>query len=333
MPPWNISPEAAALHADALVWDNHVCMPIRPDDAFLPQLARCKQAGIDVVTLNVMFDAIAWPDGIHVLAFFRNWILDRPDDYVLARSVDDIARARADDKLAVAFDIEGMTALGEQPSMVRLYYDLGVRWMLVAYNKNNAAGGGCQDDDPGLTSFGRQVLDEMARVGMVVCCSHTGERTTMEVFEHASNPVLLSHSNPSALQAHPRNVSDRVMRACAATVGVVGITGFGYFLQHQDTSPDNFVRHVDYAVELIGPEHVGLGLDYVFDEQELKDFLDNHRDLYPESAGYTGFPEMVAPEQLPAITEALLRRGYPEPAIRGILGENLLRVCGQVWRG
>ena len=332
MPSWNVSPEAAALHADALVWDNHACMPIRPDGAFLPQLARCKQAGLDVVTLNVMFDAIAWPDGLHVLAFFRDWILNRPDDYALAGSVDDILRAQAEGKLAVAFDIEGMKALGGQVSMVRTYYDLGVRWMLVAYNKNNEAGGGCQDDDHGLTSFGRAVLDAMARVGMIVCCSHTGERTAMDVFEHAANPVILSHSNPAVLQPHPRNVSDRVMRACAETGGVVGMCGFGYFLQNQDTSPENFVRHVDYAVERVGPDHVALGLDYVFDEQELKDFLENHPDLFPRSAGYTGTSPMIAPEQMPAITDALLRLGYPESTIRGILGENLLRVCRQVWK-
>ena len=185
---------------------------------------------------------------------------------------------------------------------------------------------------PDFGRIGREVLEAMARVGMIVCCSHTGERTAMDVFEHAANPVILSHSNPAALQPHPRNVSDRVMRACAETGGVVGITGFGYFLQHQDTSPDNFVRHVEYAVECVGPDHVALGLDYVFDEQELNDFLENHPDLYPQSAGYTGSSEMIAPEQMPAITDALLRHGYPESTIRGILGENLLRVCRQVWK-
>ena len=71
--------------------------------------------------------------------------------------------------------------------MVELYRDLGVRWMLIAYNQNNSLGGGCQDDDQGLTDFGRRVLDEMARVGMVTCCSHTGFRTTMEVMERSVN--------------------------------------------------------------------------------------------------------------------------------------------------
>lgn len=329
---WNITPEAARLHEAALVWDNHACMPFRADDSYLPQLQRCTDAGVNMVSLNVMFDALPVEKGLHTLARFRRWLLDRPEAYLLVDTVADVLRAQAEDKLAVSFDVEGMCALGGDLSMVRLYYDLGVRWMLIAYNLNNDAGGGCQDDDQGLTDFGRAVLDEMARVGMVLCCSHTGERTTMEVFAHTSNPVILSHSNPYALKAHHRNISDAVMKGCAETGGVVGLTGIGYFLIDGDVSTENFVRHIDYTVDLIGPEHVALALDYVFDQAELAEYLENNRDFYPESAGYVGLPGMMTPEQFPEITEALLRRGYPEAAVRGILGENLLRVCRTVWR-
>ncbi len=329
---WNISPEASRLHHSALVWDNHTCLPIRPDDAFLPQLQRFRDAGVNMVSVNAMFDAIPLEQGLHTLACFRRWLLARPDEYVLVDTADDILRAKADGKLAVSFDIEGMRALGGQRDMVQLFYDLGVRWMLIAYNLNNAVGGGCQDDDQGLTDFGRLVLDEMAHVGMVVCCSHTGERTTMDVFAHTQNPVILSHSNPYTLKAHHRNITDAVMKGCAKTGGVVGLTGIGFFLKDEDTSTDNFVRHIDYAVDLIGPTHVALGLDYVFDPFELTEYLEKNRNFFPKSAGYVGLPGLIPPEQMPEITEALLQRGYPEPAICGILGENLLRVCRTVWR-
>jgi membrane dipeptidase len=329
MDSWGISPEAAALHGNALVWDNHTCLPLRPDDRFLPQLQRFRDSGVDMVSVNITFDGIMpWFEGVKVLAFFRNWLLNRPDDYVLVREADDILSAKRSGKLAVAFDIEGMDALDGQASLLPMYYDLGVRWMLIAYNRNNAAGGGCMDDDPGLTAFGREVVDMAAEVGMVICCSHTGQKTCMDVFERTKRPVLLSHSNPKTMVNHPRNVTDDVMKACAATGGVVGLVGYGLFLQHGDTSAENFARHVDYAVNVVGADHVGLGVDYVFDEDELKAFLKNTT-VYPDGAPVS---KMVEPEQMPAITEALLRHGHSDADIRGILGENLLRVARTVWR-
>ena len=326
---WNISLEAASLHHEALVWDNHTCMPLRPDDSFLPQLQRFRDAGVNVASVNVYFDRfIEWHDGVKVLSFMRRWILDRPDDYVLIGSVEDILGAKKNGKLAVHFDIEGMEALDGEASLVKTYYDLGVRWILVAYNRNNRAGGGCMDDDSGLTDFGRRVIEEAARVGMLICCSHTGEQTSMDVFEHSRNPVLLSHSNPKSLCDHPRNVSDSVMKACAETGGLVGITGYGLFLENGDTNPDNIVRHIDYAVNLVGPEHIALGMDYVFDKEELKTFLAD-KEIFPFDASDMA---MTSPEAMPALTEAMVSFGYPEETIRGILGENLLRVARQVWK-
>ena len=180
--------------ADLLLWDNHACMPLRTDASFLPQLKRYRASGVGMVVLNVMFDNIMpWHRGVHVLSAMRTWLLERTDRYCLVNRPEDIALAARDGKLGVAFDIEGMGGLGGQLSMVRTYYDLGVRWMLIAYNRNNEAGGGCMDEDGGLTPFGRRVIREMERVGMGLCCSHTGERTCMEAFEWARNPVMLSH--------------------------------------------------------------------------------------------------------------------------------------------
>lgn len=121
----------------------------------------------------------------------------------------DIEQARREGKLGVFFDIEGGVAIEPDLKLLRAYYDLGVRWMLTAYNQTNRLGSGCQDEhDHGLTDFGRAVIDEMERIGMVVCCTHTGERTALDAIEYSRNPVILSHSNPRAVHDHERNVSD-----------------------------------------------------------------------------------------------------------------------------
>lgn len=324
---------ASRLLAEALVWDNHGCMPLRPDDErFLPQLQRYRAVGVDVAMINIGFGEQGIEEHVRMLAHFRRWLAQRPDEYLLIETVDDIARARATGRLAVGFDIEGANAIADQPSLLGLYYDLGVRWMLMAYNRNNRVGGGCHDDDPGLSVFGREVLDEMARVGMVPCCTHTGHRTTMDVMAYASTPVIFSHSNPRAVHDHPRNVRDEALKACAATGGAVGINGIGPFLGANDNRSETFVRHMDYAVQLIGPEHVTLGLDYVFDSQELDDYVAAMKGTFPPGKGYEAGIRMVAPEQLEEIVEHLLRLGYPDSALRGILGENHLRIARQTWK-
>jgi membrane dipeptidase len=328
-----ISPRTAALLRNSLVWDNHGCMPLRPnDDTFLPDLARYRQAGTDVVSLNVGFDAVPWDNTVRMLAHFRHWVRQHAADYILVDTVADVVRAKAEGKLAISFDIEGGCSLIEQLSMIELYYDLGVRWMLIAYNRNNALGGGCQDDDLGLTPFGRQVLDEMARVGMVVCCSHTGFRTTMDVMQYSTNPVIFSHSNPLGVWQHKRNIRDEVIKACAGTDGVVGINGIGAFLGQNDTRTETVVRHIDYVANLVGSEHVGIGFDYVFDRAELDEYLAKNPHIFPPSEGYGVRQEIVEPEQLPAVADQLLAMGYSDDDLRAILGGNHLRVAQRVWK-
>ncbi|MBI4500484.1 MAG: membrane dipeptidase [Gemmatimonadetes bacterium] len=323
----------ARVMARAVVWDNHGCMPLRADDdTFLPQLRRYRDAGVDVVSLNVGFDAVPWENTLRMLAHFRRWVQQHDAEYVLVQSVADVRRAKRERKLAVTFDVEGGAALTGQLSMVSLYYDLGVRWMLIAYNRNNALGGGCQDEDTGLTAFGWQVLDEMARVGMVTCCTHTGLRTTMDVMAYSRNPVIFSHSNPTGVWQHKRNIPDEAIKACAKTGGVVGINGIGIFLGKNDARSETVVRHVDYVVQLVGAAHAGLGLDYVFDQQEVDDYVAKNPDIFPPEEGYAAGLKMMPPEQLPEVAEGLIKLGYSEHDVRGILGDNFLRVAKQVWK-
>ncbi|OAI42569.1 hypothetical protein AYO41_03990 [Verrucomicrobia bacterium SCGC AG-212-E04] len=310
-------------------------MPLRPDDhSFLPQLQRFKKVGADVISLNVGFGPQSLDDHLRMLASFRSWIEAHAEEYALAGSLADIDRARAEGRMAITFDIEGMAPLDRgDHGLVELFYDLGVRWMLIAYNRSNAAGGGCYDDeDPGLSPHGREILREMKRVGMLVCCSHTGYRTVRDVMDCADNPVLFTHSNPSAVHAHRRNIPDELICACAQTGGVVGINGIGVFLGENDNRPETVVRHIDHVAQLVGPDHVGLSLDFCFDEVELQHFFATMRDTFPDMQSYQGDARMVPPEALTDIVAGLLQRGYREKDLEKILGGNWRRVAAAVWR-
>ena len=323
---------AAELLQGALCCDLHGCMPMRPkDENFLPQLERYRAAGVKVVFLNVGFDVQSIEDHVRLLAHFRGWLRRHSDNYMLITDVSSIEKAASVGKLAVAFDIEGMNAIADQPTLIEFYYDLGVRWMLIAYNRNNLVGGGCQDKDSGLTPYGREVIPEMARVGMMLCCSHTGKRTALEAIDLSPNPVIFSHSNPAAIHQHPRNIDDEVIKACARRGGLVGINGIGRFLGENDNSTATYVRHIDYVAQLVGPEHVGIGLDYVFDTAEADDYHARFPEMYPAHLSGSGY-KLVQPEQIPEVVEALLRRGYSEASIKCILGGNVLRIAKSVWR-
>src|SRR5271165_2544463 len=169
------------LLQSSVVWDNHACLPLRPnDETFLPQLERFRNVGVTIVSLNVGFDVENIEKHVRMIARFRHWIAEHPQDYLLVERVEDIHRAKQSGRLGILFDIEGAKAIDDQLSLIGFYYDLGVRWMLIAYNRPNLVGGGCMEEDGGLTEFGARAVDEMARVGMVTCCSHTGERTALE---------------------------------------------------------------------------------------------------------------------------------------------------------
>jgi membrane dipeptidase len=313
-------------------------MPLRPGDtAFLPQLERARQSGIDVISLNVSMDIMPPHEAFGVLATFRHWIGSHSDHYALADSVSDIEIAKAQGRLAIVFDLEGGNAVADNLGLVEIFYRLGVRWMLFAYNKNNKLGGGCLDEDLGLTDYGRQIIREMERVGMVLCCTHVGHRTARDAIAYSTQPVIFSHSNPSAVYRHARNISDELMLECAATGGVVHINGLGMFLGKDakgrpDNSTETLLRHIDHAVEVIGPEHVGLGLDYVWDIAELEEHVSKNPEKFSPEIRESGTYTQVEPERFPVIADELLKRGYRDFEVQGILGHNMLRVARAVWK-
>jgi len=323
-----VAMRARELLRDSLVWDAHSGFWPRPETD-LENLQHWTQGSVDFLSIDVGFDVVPWTDAVRNLAAYRHWIAQRPDRFLLVERVDDILRARREKKMAIAFDLEGATTLAGQLSMVEMYYRLGVRQLLFAYNLNNEAGGGCHDDDKGLTDFGRAVLAEMNRVGMLVDLSHAGYRTSMELAERSTAPVIFSHANPKAMVAHPRNIVDEQMRACVATGGIVGVNGVGRFLGAADPTAEHLLRAIDMTVQRVGAANVGIGLDYAWDSigftRDTRFWPEEH---YPPGMKF----QFLGPDALPETVEGMLRLGYSEPDIRGILGENFLRVARKVWK-
>src|SRR5262249_44761165 len=155
-----VSEKARRLHEDALVWDNHAGFGPEPSTD-LEILEAWRAAGVDYLSVNVGYDVIGWQDTVKNIGAFLTWLEKHADRFALVRVADDIPAAEQAGKLAIGFDLEGMNALDGEAYMVSLFYRLGVRQMLFAYNLNNLAGGGCHDADQGLTIFGRRMIEEM----------------------------------------------------------------------------------------------------------------------------------------------------------------------------
>lgn len=317
-------------------WEAHTCLPLHPDASFAP-LETYRAAGVTYVCLNVGMDMNPLQQILPVLAAFRARLRTAPDRYRLARCVDDIEQARAAGQLAIGFDLEGALPLLERPEMVALFSELGVRQMHFAYNRNNAVAGGCHDVPQGLTALGRRMVASVNAAGVLMDCAHTERRTTLDIMACSRHPVVFSHANPLALAEHGRNITDEQIRACATTGGVVCISGVSRFLGVAVPGAADIARHVAYVADLVGPEHVGLGLDIGFGQPGLDDNPPAPFDpayWWPASAGYgQGISEMrYAPvETWQALPAALQDVGLSPADIEGVLGDNMARVARQVW--
>jgi membrane dipeptidase len=293
-------------------------------------LRRYLDAGVSYLSVNVGFAPHDIDATMRVLSSWRRQVLLSSEPFALVSTVDDMLAAQQQGRLVVGFDLEDTNPLGGEIGMIQAYYDLGVRSMLMTYNDQNLAGFGCHaPDDTGLTSFGRAVVEEMNRVGMMVDVSHCGYRTSMDALERTASPAIFSHSNMRSVWDHERNIRDDQARACAATGGVIGINGVGIFLGDNDISVQAMARHIDYAVELVGPQHVGIGTDFVFDTDDLNLELENAQ-IFPASYRSRQV-DFFPPERLAPLEAELAGRGYPVADVAAIMGGNFLRVARQVW--
>jgi membrane dipeptidase len=326
-----IRPETEALYRDALVWDMvFVYEPEMDNDIRL--FPRWQAAGVNFISVHPAGDRHNIGEAMRRIARLRHQVLTDPSGrYLLVESVDDILRAKGEGQLAVGIHLEGFRCLERDLNMIEVYYQLGVRFCHPIFNLVNSIGGGSADRiDIGLTRFGIQVIKEMNRVGMLVDGAHAGYRTTMEMMEVSADPMVFTHLGCYAVRPHFRNVRDDQIKACAAQGGMVGITSAGFYLGGLD--PETYFRHIDHVATLVGPEHVGIGLDSMERTDLLQAFIESRPEEWPgREEGMWEPMGFIRPEQLIEVTELMLRHGYRESQVRGILGENWLRVCRAVW--
>jgi membrane dipeptidase len=339
MSDWQVSERAKELHSDAFVAD--MTLPINLVNAPGGDLERMRKlplalhrAGFSFVSFTVAGDDCDTVEAVRKIAHYRKFFLEHSDICVLVDNVTDVVRAKSSGKLAVGFHFQGCDPVGRDLNLVDLFYKLGIRHMLLAYNWRNFVAEGCHElGEGGLSRFGRELITEMNRIGMFVDVAHTGYRATMEAMEFSDRPVIVSHGNVWALNKHPRCYKDDQIKGIARTGGVLGLTGVSVLSGDEEASVDGYVRQIDYVAQLVGPEHVGFGFDYVYDFPALTRYILSKAERFPTGNGYQRTDiRQIETADVPRITDALLNRGYSEHDIRLVLGENWLRLMRTVWK-
>lgn len=264
----------------------------------------------------------------------------------LIRSSADIRRAKAESRTGIILGMQDTEAIGRDLSLVRVLKEMGVRIIQITHNRQCYAGTGCVEPDSGLTAFGRRLIDEMNRLGIVVDVSHCGPRTTLDAIRHSAVPVVATHANPSTISPSVRNKSDEIIVELAARGGVLGIAAWSPIVardkQRRPTLAD-VVACIDHAVRLVGVAHVGIGSDICDDltpTPSAWEAVYGPKGSYPEVSGglgdWYGFDTCMAeglsaPSDFVNLERALLDSGYSVEATRQILGLNFLRVFERSW--
>jgi len=255
------------------------------------------------------------------------------------RRTKDIQTAKETGRTGIILGFQNTSAIEDDLKLLRIFRELGVRIIQLAYMEANLAGQGCLERiDAGLTGFGLEIIEEMNRLGILIDLSHVGYRTTMEAIEASKKPVVFTHANPKSLCDHPRNKTDDAIKALVKKGGVIGATVFPAFLPAGNNSTiKDFVDVVDYLVKMVGIDHLAVGTD--FTEGQPKEFFDwllTGRSMKGPALFKLEHPlknpqGIQGAADFPNVTEALVVRGYAESDIRKILGENMVRLFRDVW--
>ena len=371
-------PQATVVHERAIVVDTHADttqrlifdpkfdLSVRHGDGNL-DIPRMKAGGLDAVFFSIWVpsDVTGLPAvkrTLDQIDAVREAVRTHPDALVLATTVADVRRAVAERKIAALMGIEGGHMIDDNLRLLRNYAALGVRYMTLTHFKNNNFADSSTDKPAhnGLTAFGKDVVREMNRLGMMIDISHVADKTFFDVLALTTTPVLASHSSCRAIANHPRNMSDDMLRALAKNGGVIMINYHAAFLSEEfrvasEKQRGDVVSALSAMSKKCGGDEAcstleGERLDHEamakgvlprVSWEKIVEHIDHavkvagvdHVGLGSDFDGATMPLGMEDVSKLPRITDALLTKGYSPPDVEKILGGNILRVMEAAERG
>jgi membrane dipeptidase len=347
---------ATRLHEESVFVDGLI-----PTRAYLSEPAyrdHLERGGVTAGNVTVA-SRTGFADAARRVQRCRRLVREQSDRFVVAETAADVRAAHREGRVAVVMGFQDAMPLEPADRMqldgefeyLRAVHDMGVRVVQLTYNSLNYVGAGCCERvDPGLSNFGRDLVDAMAESGVVVDLSHCGDRTTADAVDYADQPVVFSHVGARALSNVKRNKTDDHLRALADNGGVAGVSVFPPTVK---TDPDthevleatvhDVLDHVDHVVDVAGVDHVAFGSD--MNDRDLdegvtppyaayRNFRPEHADAYGRGPidHYEPFPRgLHRHTKLLNLTRGLVARGYGDDEIRKILGGNFLRVFETVW--
>jgi len=276
-------------------------------------------------------------DTVDNIVRWKGWFREHADLILPVRTVADIRRAKQEGRTGIVLGFQNTSAFEDQLGYVQLFKELGVGVVQMTYNTQNLVGSGCYERvDSGLSDFGHEVVAEMNRVGILSDLSHVGPKTSADVILASKKPVANTHCLPAGLKEHKRNKTDEQLRFIAERGGFVGVTMFPPFLRRgPKATVADYVEAIEYVIDLVGEDCVGIGTDFT------QGYGDEFFRWITHDKGYahklTDFGPVINPKgirrigEFPNLTAAMEKAGWPERRIRKIMGENWLRVLGEVW--
>lgn len=314
--------DAATFHAELIVIDG---LEYSNWDRGL--FAELKAGGVTAVHAT----AVYWEDARQTLALLADWnrrFREHADLIRPALSGEDIRAAKREGRIAFILGAQNCSPIEQDLGLVEIFRRLGLSVMQLTYNNQSPLGGGCYETvDSGLTRFGREVLREMNRVGMIADLSHSGEKTTLDAIEHSSRPVCISHANPSFFHENIRNKSEKVLRALGQSGGMLGFSLYPLHIGGAGRSLADFTAMVARTAELMGVEHIGIGTDTVRNwPNSVLEWMRSGRWTWSNATPqWPAWPSWFkSPADFANLTAALLQRGFSRQDVARIMGDNWL---------
>lgn len=256
----------------------------------------------------------------------------------LAMKADDIVQAKKEGNVCIIMGSQNGKILEDDVNLVRIFHQLGLRIIQLAYNEQNYIGSGGEDVDAGVTTLGRKMIDEMNRIGVLVDVSHCAYKTVMDAIKYSQKPIAITHANPRKLIDHHRNKTDEQLLACAEKGGVIGLTCWTPItMVKKGVRPnmENFMDMIDYMVKLVGIDHVAFGMDlnpnWDYDRADYEKWASLYPTLAPASFEQRLVEGLDSIENVKNIARGMVARGYSDDDIMKVLGGNSLALFRKIW--